>query len=454
MLKRRYFSMNFFFYDRCGIRSRLESLAQRGWLLESADYLGWRFTRSEPKPVRYAVTYFAKQDRYTGEHDEDIREFNAMCAEGGWNYVASRSNLRIYRSESENPTPMDTDPIVELATIHRAAKRSFLRSHWIYFTLSLLILVLAAWLFVLDPIELLADNRTLLSCVIFPVALVISGVELVSYYRWRSRALKYAEATGEFLPARSHPVFVRVTLTLIILVYIAHLLLEGISRDNVETLFRLAIILIAGIVAYIASEHFKAKGASAGENRGSTVAIVIIAVIVMQIVSSVITDRNSFENFFPEPVPENYGSGYNFDTPLPLELEDLGLGKYSDEGYFETMSSVFLSYTVYYDQPFNYAGQSMAYIILDVRADFLYDFLYSSFYSPFFGSPYTRVEEDAELWHADAVWNVTQLHPQTTIYNICIDNRMIVINFTPTVDLTDEQKSLIGERLSPVNCPR
>lgn len=451
MLKHRYFSMNFFFYNRCGIQTRLEALAQKGWRLEEADYLGWRFTRSQPKTVHYAVTYFAKQDQYTGEHDEDIMEFNTLCAESGWNFVTSRSNLRIYCNESPDPIPMDTDPAVELATIHRAANRSFLPAHWTYLIFCSLLLALLAGLFVSDPIRLLADNRSLLSCLIFIPVTIISAIELISYYRWRHRAVKYAQATGEFLPARSRPALLRVLLIFALLSYIVNLILGGFNRENVDALFRFAMLLIVGIVAYIVREHFKEKGASAGETRGATAAIVIIAVIVMQIVSSVITDQNSFENFFPEPVPEKYGSGFNFDTPLPLELEELGLGKYSDDGYFETRSSVFLSYTVYHDQPFNLAGQGMTYVILDVRADFLYDFLYSKFYSQFFVSPYTRVEEEAEIWHADAVWNVTQPHPKTTIYNICMDDRMIVINFTPTVDLTDAQKTLIGEKLSPAN---
>lgn len=445
MLKHRYFSMNFFFYDRCGIQARLEALAQKGWLLEEADYFGWRFTRSQPRPVHYAITYFVKQNQYTSEYDENIMDFNAMCAERGWNFVTSHSNLRVYCNESPEPIPLDTDPVVELATIHRAAKRSFLPAHWTYLILCSLLLALLAGLFVSNPIQLLADNRSLLSYLIFIPIMIVSAFELISYYRWRCRAVKYVQDTGEFLPARSRPLLLRVLLVFALLSYIVNLLLGGLNRENVDALFRFAILLIAGIVAYIVREHLKAKGASAGENRGAAAAIVIIAVIVMQIVSSVITNQNSFENFFPEPMPEKYGSGFNFDDPLPLELEDLGLGKYSDDGYFKTYSSVFLSYTEYYDQPFNLAGQGMNYVILDVRADFLYNFLYSKFFDST-----AREEMDSELWNADSVWQVRG-NGKDSIYHICIDNRMISLIFEPAVELTDEQKSLIGEKLAPAS---
>ncbi len=446
MKNSRYFSVNFFFFDRCGIQARLESLAQKGWRLESADYLGWRFTRSDPKPISYAVTYFTKQNQYTSEYDENITDFNELCAQRGWSFVTSLSNLRIYCNDSPDPIPMDTDPVVELAAIHRAAKRSFLPAHWVYLCLSLFMLVFIAWAFFTDPIQMLSDNRSILSCFIFIPTLILSAIELVSYYRWRARAEKYAHTTGEFLPARSHPALLRVLLIFVLLSYIVNLLLGGLNRENVDMLFRFAMILIACVVAYIVREHYKSKGASAEESRGATAAIVIIAVIVMQIVSSVITNQNSFENSFPEPVPENYGSGFNFDTPLPLELEDLGLDKYSDEGYFKTMSSVFLSYTAYYDQPFNYAGQGMSYVILDVRANFLYDLLYSKF----FNAP-SREELDPEVWNVDAAWQVQQSHSRSSVYHLCADNRMIVLIFEPALDLTEAQKALIGEKLSPAS---
>lgn len=447
MLKHRYFSMNFFFFDRCGIQARLEALAKKGWLLESADYLGWRFTRSQPKTVHYAITYFARQNQYTSEYDENIMDFNAMCAERGWNFVTSHSNMRIYCNESPEPIPMDTDPVVELATIHRAAKRSFLPAHWTYLILCSLLLALLAWLFVSDPIQMLSDNRSLLSYLIFVPVIMVSAIELISYYRWRRRAVKHAQATGEFLPARSRPALLRVLLVFALLSYIVNLILGGFNRENVDALFRFAMIMIAGIVAYIVREHFKEKGASAEENRGATAAIVIIAVIVMQIVSSVITDQNSFENFFPKPVPEKYGIGFNFDDPLPLELEDLGLDKYSDEGYFETRSSVFLSYTEYYPTPLWHGNQGMYYIVLDVRADFLYDFLYTEF----FGESTVLEELDPEIWNVDSAWQVQQSYGNNSVYHLCIDNRMIILIFEPAVDLTDAQKSLIGEKLAPVN---
>ena len=452
MTSHRYFSMNFFFFDRCGIQSRLEALALKGWKLESANYFGWRFVRTAPAPIHYAVSYFAKQDQYTSEFDENIMAFNAMCAQRGWNYVTSRSNLRIYCNESPDPIPMDTDPMVELATIHRAAKRSFLPARWVYLCLSVLVLVFTVWALFADPIITLSNNACIFSLPIFLFALVMSALELAAYYLWRSRAKKYAETSGEFLPARSHPLLMRTLAALILLNFIANLFLGGLSRENVNALFRLALILIAGIAAYISREHYKKKGASADENRGSTLAIVIIAVVVVYIVSSVITNQNNFRNFFSDPSPENYGSGYNFEDPLPLYLSDLGIKGLPDaaqSSYFKTSSSFALSHT-YYQAGKGAGYQLLIYYIDEVRIPLLYDFILEHWFERekdfFVPAGYTEISP--EPWGVDKAWFSPSLDGDDGVYILCSQNRIITLYLLPDIELTDAQKAIIGEKLS------
>ena len=60
MRKYKYLMAQFTFYDRTGICKLLEAQAEKGWLLDRVTNYAWRFIRTDPRKVHFAVTYFPK----------------------------------------------------------------------------------------------------------------------------------------------------------------------------------------------------------------------------------------------------------------------------------------------------------------------------------------------------------------------------------------------------------
>ncbi|MBQ1270367.1 MAG: DUF2812 domain-containing protein, partial [Clostridia bacterium] len=89
--KRQFFLFNF--YDRTGIRARLENEARKGWLLEKMTGFGWVFRRIEPADIHYTVTYFPGASAFDpGPSDREL-SFREFCEHSGWKLAASSAQM-------------------------------------------------------------------------------------------------------------------------------------------------------------------------------------------------------------------------------------------------------------------------------------------------------------------------------------------------------------------------
>ena len=106
--------------------------------------------------------------------------------------------MQVFYNEGPDPLPIETDPALELETIHRAAKRSYLPAYFVLLLMDLLFC--ASLLFVLtsDPIGTLADGANFCGGLVFAIFLVHCLHEILGYFLWLRRA-KHAAADGVFL---------------------------------------------------------------------------------------------------------------------------------------------------------------------------------------------------------------------------------------------------------------
>lgn len=114
------------FYDHTGIVRHLEKMAEKGWLIEKITNMGWVYRRIEPKLLHFAVSYYPKASEFDPEPSEEQKDFQDFCAHTGWMLATTSAQMQIFYNERENPTPIETDPEMEIETIHCAAKKGFL----------------------------------------------------------------------------------------------------------------------------------------------------------------------------------------------------------------------------------------------------------------------------------------------------------------------------------------
>ena len=86
----------FEFHDRTGIQKYLEKQAEKGWMLTQLGKYRWKFQRTEPRKLHFAVVYFPEADLFDpapGEAEVTFREF---CAHSGWILAGSNAQMQIF----------------------------------------------------------------------------------------------------------------------------------------------------------------------------------------------------------------------------------------------------------------------------------------------------------------------------------------------------------------------
>ena len=119
------------FYDHTGIERHLERMAEKGWMLEKVENNIWHYRRIRPKKLTFFVTYFPRASEFDPEPGEEQKIFFDFCEHTGWKLAAVSAQQQIFYNESPDPVPIATDPQVELETVRRSARKSFLPGLWV-----------------------------------------------------------------------------------------------------------------------------------------------------------------------------------------------------------------------------------------------------------------------------------------------------------------------------------
>ena len=119
------------FFNHTGIAAHLEDMAQKGWMIEKITGFGWVYRRIEPKRLHFSVSYYARASEFDPQPSEGQREFQEFCEHTGWKLACSSAQLQIFYNDQPDPTPIETDPKLELEAIHASAKKGFLLPYFL-----------------------------------------------------------------------------------------------------------------------------------------------------------------------------------------------------------------------------------------------------------------------------------------------------------------------------------
>lgn len=187
------FYKNFAYYDRTGMQEFLEQKASEGWRLVKRPFAGeWEFECTDPQKLHYAITYlpqFSNEDSFL--LSDKKKEYLDLCAASGWRFVCAYKNMVIFSNDAQDPLPLQTDPEVELATIHKSFLKHSLPTYIISFAL------FSVLFFKVLFSDTAATGRDL-GLAVFAVLSVYTVMNFCGYLRWRKKALA-AAATGEFI---------------------------------------------------------------------------------------------------------------------------------------------------------------------------------------------------------------------------------------------------------------
>lgn len=185
--ERKSFRETLHYYDYTAIQEYLEAKALEGWRLVRRPFGGtWEFESIEPQKLHYAVTYlpkYSKEDEFLLSDSKN--EYLEFCAKQGWQFACAYKDMVIFYNEEENPTPFQTDPEVELASIHKSVMKRIVPGVVLSFVVAA-ISVVSLFLSALNDV---------LVCAMLVVSVAVI-MDFFSYLCWHKKALA-AASLGE-----------------------------------------------------------------------------------------------------------------------------------------------------------------------------------------------------------------------------------------------------------------
>ena len=481
MKEKKYRELNLYsYYDHAGIARHLEDMARQGWQLEKAGGTFFTYRRCDPAELHYAVVYFAKASQFDPEPPAEQQEFWELCKTTGWELVTSRYQMQIFCNPAKDPTPIETDPVVQVENVRTAMKKGAVRGNWALLICS----CLQIWLqFRTYSIRDFLTQAFALSAVLIWLLLGINAiVELTAYYRWYRKAKAAAREEGVLLSPRSRrwwQILRIMFLVVIITIDLLILLLDTSLRPSTHMVIWVSLFCYIALmlIIYGSRQLMKKKGFSAEANMGLNILIAIAGTFVLIggviWVSFRLADDPSL-NGHQNAETISYTRGYRTYTydfyrdPIPLSIEDL-TGAELDPDYSRQMdvrgTPLLTKYDIRQCYPIGspaYAarrGLRLEYTIWEVGTGFLYEPVKNSFFKDTvftvhgqidFVIPHGWVSTDAAPWGAlDAYQYHDEDGQSYASYLLCYADRFVVITFDTwyTESPTAEQMALVGEAL-------
>ena len=268
-------------YDLTGMEQHLEKMARKGWLLDKISALGWRYRRIEPQKLHFTVSYCHRASAYDPEPTEEVQTFHDFCAHTGWHLAAELGSMQVFYNDQEDPTPIDTDPSLEIQMVGREVKRML--------PAQILLLLIGffmggSWCYSLiyQPIDLLASPTNLFTGACWLGLLVWSVADILTYLLWRRRAKKAAER-GEFVPTHGCHRIMQVVMALVVLGVIYYFVAARLPGLRILT----AIMVLGFAALFLAvngtKDFLKKRKVSRRKNQAATIAVDILLAVALMV---------------------------------------------------------------------------------------------------------------------------------------------------------------------------
>ena len=445
------------FYNHTGIEQHLTEMAKKGWLLESISNLYWTYRKIEPQDIHFCVTYYPRASDFDPGPSEDQQTFHDLCAHTGWQLASTWHQMQVFYNEKESPIPLDTDPIMEVDTLHRACKKNFLPSYYLLLALGVLMggYFLAEIYF--SPVTLLSNSSQMLSGFAYLCLLVISLTELCTYFSWHRKAKKAAE-DGIFVDTPSTKL-IQQTVVIVLLFAAAIWLLNLFTLSN-RLLAWIAVAMLLSMFVIIFAVNWIKHGlrklkASRGLNRVLTLAACFILPTVMMggityaTLSGIFSNENQTVPFDDSVIPLSITDFYDVDKQQYIEQnrnnETFVLG--------QRVVHMFGDWNVegFHELP------DLQYTITTVKIPFIYEWCKDQMYWDLDESDNKDIpvghrlvlrEQDPTSWGANEVYRLYQEEGwYMNWYLLCYEDRIIDIRFD--WEPTKDDMAIVNQKLNP-----
>lgn len=435
--------------DFTGIIAWLEKMAAKGWMLDYIGNLFWKFRKTEPRQVHFSAVYLPIDcNAFSPARTPEAEELEVLCEGTGWYWVSSMAQMQIFANEEENPAPLDTDPVVQVESMHRAMTQNVLPG-WI------ILLVIAGALALFCWSSLWSDNRylgksfgQLLAALIFTAAILMVLFDLAVYYIWHKKADADAQA-GILRPTKSFPGLMTAFLVILLMVYVLWVCTLP-WQSQLTALSGLLLFILVRVIASIGRKNEKLSS-------WANIAVIVFLVLwvgIFPIVSISIRNQIEAATHAPQVTVLHEGKEYTLNRDeIPLKTEDLmdidpKLQNYTQDT--ETFFPCRITRNTQHHLWGNTGTPMLYYTIWDYPLPLYRDYFLSQAMNEEFYP--THGELDTEVWEAEAVYRLQQNGQPQNVYVICWEGRIVSLHIrleTENPELTPEQIATIVDKLKP-----
>lgn len=434
------------FFDHTGISAHLKKMAAKGWMIERIANYGWIYRKIEPKQILFAVSYFPKASEFDPEPSEAQQTFLDFCAHSGWTLACTSAQMQIFYNERENPVPIETDPMLELETIHNACYKSFFLVQFALLVIGLLMGSYFVGTVVTNPIHALSNPENQLGGLCWLLVVLLCVTDLITYFSWRKKALQAAEH-GIFLDTFSTAKVQKAVLWILLFVGIYYLINVFAAGDDLKKFIAVA-MLVYLVLLYVGVDGIKRLmkrvQASASTNKVVTfLAAFLLAFSMQWAIMDISADLRQ------AGVLDN-GQKLDSRNAVPLRIEDLMEVPYDEYIITESREeSIFLSRTAITQQA-DFETEHpeemprLSYTVLDTNMPWVYDWCAESLLKDKNSERVTHsVYRPLKTLENGMVYRLYFEDDPYNTYLFCFDNRIVQI--FPGWELTGEQMTVIEE---------
>lgn len=431
---------HFSFYDHVGMQRHLEQMAAKGWVLERMGSLWWVYRYQEPQRVHVCVSYSSQGSKYDPEMGQE--EKIEMCQHSGWKLMATNGQLQVFYNWGQDPTPMETDPGMEVAAMHRVAKRTYLPFFGIWLAAAVLYLGIFTGEWVRNPVETLADTGMLLRGILGILLLLWAGAEMVGYLRWHVKAKRLAQQ-GQFLETAGAGLVGKAVLGMAVAVlalYWLEMLLErnpGMQTGAVAyAALLLAVFVFVPQITHILRQRGVPRQTNAMVTAGITLLVSALVVVGMAALMaghgwSTSETGNGMEEYVQQPP-------LTIDQLEPVDAQRYTTMVWREEsalvGRYERME--WEEWELMEDEK---GGPEMTYTLVEVHAPAFYHLCRNSYLT----REYRTTQP--EPWLAQEAYQYASGDRARPQYLLCYPGRLVLISLS--WEPTQEQMAVVGETL-------
>lgn len=447
-------------YDYRGVERHLEAMEAKGWRLEKTGNL-WKYRRTEPKKVHYAVTYVPEASEFNPAPTPGQENLAELCAAAGWEKVADWFQMQIFRSEQPDPMPLETEESVRLEVLGRAIRKNFLPSCLLLTVLGAVMLAQQIWSIRQDPIGALSRTSRLFTLLLWLLVIFSAGGNLADYALWLRRSRKSVAQGGPCAHGGGYRILAKISWAVLGVLLVGYAVsLVGESQPRMLVLVGVYLLFMFLLIALVrgTQKGLRRAGASKHLNMGLTLAVDAVGALVLTGgFTAVVIWGILQQGWFQRTPVDTYDTGnYVFDIyhdELPLTIEDLTGETYSGYSYERTENTSFLLGCLEGEQrhvPDGTDAPELDYEILDVKADFLYDWCLEQYLEEYADDQeiWQREyrSEDPAPWGAEAAYRLWWDGEAYHQWILCFDGRIVKLD--PNWTLTEKEMALAEERLS------